>query len=250
LTFPGNIRHLIAKNKSAKRERHVPVHMTIARDLGIAIVTGQREPGSILPSEVELAQQFQVSRSAIRESMRILTAKGLVESRQKAGTRVRERNEWHLLDPLLLAWMFEGIPSHKFVQSLFQLRLIVEPAAAELAATTRTAQQLSRMGHALEEMGEHGLMSEEGQRADQQFHAIILEATDNELIVGLAASISAAVRWTTFFKYRSTRHFGDPMPQHRLLFEAIANADPVAARQATVELVRQAQLDTEAALKS
>jgi DNA-binding FadR family transcriptional regulator len=223
--------------------------MTIARDLGIAIVTGQREPGSILPSEVELAQQFQVSRSAIRESMRILTAKGLVESRQKAGTRVRERNEWHLLDPLLLAWMFEGIPSHKFVQSLFQLRLIVEPAAAELAATTRTAQQLSRMGHALEEMGEHGLMSEEGQRADQQFHAIILEATDNELIVGLAASISAAVRWTTFFKYRSTRHFGDPMPQHRLLFEAIANADPIAARQATVELVRQAQLDTEAALK-
>ena len=75
--------------------------MTIARDLGISIVTGQREPGTILPSEVELAEQFHVSRSAIRESMRILTAKGLVESRQKAGTRVRDRNEWHLLDPLL-----------------------------------------------------------------------------------------------------------------------------------------------------
>jgi DNA-binding FadR family transcriptional regulator len=105
------------------------------------------------------------------------------------------------------------------------------------------------MGHALEQMAEHGLMSEEGQRADQQFHAIILEATDNELIVSLAASISAAVRWTTFFKYRSSRHFSDPMPQHRLLFEAIANADPAAARQATVELVRQAQQDTEDALK-
>jgi DNA-binding FadR family transcriptional regulator len=240
---------LIAKNKSAKGERRAPVHTTIARDLGISIVTGQREPGTILPSEVELAEQFDVSRSAIRESMRILAAKGLVESRQKAGTRVRDRSEWHLLDPLLLAWMFEGVPPRKFVQSLFQLRLIVEPAAAELAATSRNAQQLSRMGHALEEMAQHGLVSEQGQRADQQFHAIILEATGNEMLVSLSASISAAVRWTTFFKYRSTRRFSDPMPQHRLLFEAIANADPAAARQATVELVRQAQLDTEAALK-
>jgi DNA-binding FadR family transcriptional regulator len=224
--------------------------MTIARTLGIAIVTGQHEPGTILPSEVELAEQFHVSRSAIRESMRMLTAKGLVESRPKAGTRVRERNEWHLLDPLLLAWMFEGVPPRKFVQSLFQLRMIVEPAAAELAATSRSTQQLSRMGHALEEMARHGLTSEEGQRADQQFHAIILEATDNELLVSLSASISAAVRWTTFFKYRSTRHFNDPMPLHRRLFEAIANADAAAARQATVELVRHALLDTEAALKS
>lgn len=224
--------------------------MTIARTLGISIVTGQREPGTVLPSEVELADQFHVSRSAIRESLRILTAKGLVESRPKAGTRVRDRHEWHLLDPLLLAWMFEGVPSRPFVNSLFQLRMIVEPAAAELAAMSRSAQQLSRMGHALEEMARYGLPSEEGQRADQQFHAIILEATGNELLVSLAATISAAVRWTTFFKYRSSRHFNDPMPLHRSLFEAIANADPTAARQATIELVRQAQLDTEAALKS
>lgn len=224
--------------------------MTIAQSLGVSIVTGQREPGTVLPSEIELAGQFRVSRSAIRESLRILTAKGLVESRPKAGTRVRERSEWHLLDPLLLAWMFEGAPPLKFVRSLFQLRLIVEPAAAELTAVSRSSQQLSRMGHALEKMAELGLTTEDGQRADQQFHALILEATGNELLVSLSASISAAVRWTTYFKYRSSRRYGDPMPQHRLLFAAIANADPAAARQATVELVRQAQLDTEAALKA
>src|ERR1041384_1938637 len=142
----------MAKNKKIPRERRSPVHMTIARDLGIAIVTGQHEPGTILPSEVELREQFHVSRSGIREAIRMLTAKGLVESKQKTGTRVRDRNEWHLLDPLLLAWMFEGVPPRKFVDSLFQLRMIVEPAAAELAATSRNAQQLSRMGHALEEM--------------------------------------------------------------------------------------------------
>jgi DNA-binding FadR family transcriptional regulator len=224
--------------------------MSIARELGTAIVTGQRPPGSLLPSEIEIAAQFKVSRSLIRESMRTLAAKGLVESKQKAGTKVRDRSEWHFLDPLLLSWMFEGVPPRQFVQSLFQLRLIVEPAAAELAAASRTSQQLSRMGHALEKMAEHGLPTEEGQRADEQFHSIILEATGNELLFSLAASISAAVRWTTFFKYRTSRQYSDPMPSHRAIFDAIANGDPAAAREATVALVRQAQLDTELALKA
>jgi DNA-binding FadR family transcriptional regulator len=241
---------LVTKNKSAKRERRDPGHITIARTLGIAIVTGQRAPGTVLPSEIDLAEQFRVSRSVIRESLRMLAAKGLVESRPKAGTRVRERKLWNLLDPLLLAWMFEGAPPRTFVHSLFQLRMIVEPAAAELAAVSRTAQQLSRMGHALERMAEYGLATDDGQRADEEFHSIILEATGNELLVSLSATISAAVRWTTFFKYRSSRSFSDPMPQHRALFEAIANADAAGARQATVDLVRQAQLDTESALKA
>jgi DNA-binding FadR family transcriptional regulator len=224
--------------------------MSIARELGISIVTGQRAPGSVLPRETEIAAQFKVSRSLIRESMRTLAAKGLVESKQKSGTKVRERNEWRLLDPLLLSWMFEGVPPRQFVQSLFQLRLIVEPAAAEMAAASRTTQQLSRMGHALEKMAEHGLTTAEGQRADEQFHSIILEATGNELLFSLAASISAAVRWTTFFKYRQSRQFGDPMPPHRAIFDAIANSDAGAARDATAALVRQAHLDTELVLKA
>jgi DNA-binding FadR family transcriptional regulator len=236
------------KKKSAPRRD--PVHMSIARELGTSIVTGQRPPGSLLPRETEIAAQFKVSRGLIRESMRTLAAKGLVESKQKAGTKVRDRSQWHLLDPLLLAWMFEGAPPQKFVQSLFQLRLIVEPAAAELAAAARTTQQLSRMGHALERMAEHGLPTAEGQRADEEFHSIILEATGNELLHNLAASISAAVRWSTFFKYRAFRQFGDPMPAHRAIFDAIANGDAAAAREATVALVQQAHLDTELALKA
>jgi len=87
-----------------------------------------------------------------------------------------------------------------------------------------------------------------GQAADEQFHAILLEATDNELLVSLAGSIAAAVRWTTFFKYRTTQQFVDPIPLHQALFEAIANSNPAAARQATAALVLQAQRDMEAAL--
>lgn len=228
--------------------RRSPAHLVIARTLGVAIVTGRYAPRSLLSGEIELAAEYGVSRSVIRESLRMLGAKGLIESRPKTGTRVRDRADWNLLDPELLGWMFEGIPSRSFVRSLFQLRLIVEPAAAEIAATGRTAHQLARMGHCLELMEQHGLATAEGRLADQQFHATVLEATHNELLVSLSGSIAAAVHWTTFFKYRIQPLPRDPMPEHRDLFETIANCDPVAARAATEKLIRQAQLDTEASL--
>ncbi|RDE07230.1 FadR/GntR family transcriptional regulator [Sphingomonas aracearum] len=228
--------------------RRNPQHVLLSRELGVAIVTGTHPPGTLLPGEVEIAERRGISRSVVREALRMLSAKGLLQSRPKAGTRVRERVHWNLLDPDLLAWMFEGTPPPGFVRSLFELRLIVEPAAAELAARHRTGAQLSRLGHALERMGMHGLATPEGQAADQEFHTVLLEATGNELLLGLASSIAAAVRWTTFFKYRASRQPRDPMPAHRALFEAIAAGDEAAANAATATLIRQAQADTEAAL--
>ena len=232
----------------AKGERRGPAHVSIARTLGIAIVTGDHASGSTLPGELDLAAAFGVSRSVIREALRMLSAKGLVESRPKAGTRVRERAQWNLLDPELLAWMFEGAPSLGFVRALFQLRMIVEPAAAELAARQRDDAQLDRMAGALTMMTEHGLRTQEGQDADQRFHATILEATDNELLVSLSSSIAAAVRWTTFFKYRVQHEYADPIPLHRDLFDAIAGGDGTTARRMTERLIGQAERDTETAL--
>lgn len=169
-------------------------HTQLARDLGIEIVTGAHPVGATLPTEHEIAEQRGVSRSLVREALRILGAKGLLESKPKTGTRIRERAVWNLLDPNVLAWMFESEPAVGFVRSLFQLRLIIEPSAAELAATFRTTRNLSRMGHALEQMQNHGLASPIGQAADQSFHHVILEATRNELLVSLGGSIGAAVR--------------------------------------------------------
>jgi len=234
----------------AKGERREPAHTLIARDLGIAIVTGQHPPGSVIPGEIDIAGQRGVSRSVVRESLRMLSAKGLVESRPKSGTRVRERALWNLLDPDVLAWMFEGEPPATFVRSLFQLRMIVEPAAAEMAATFRTDEQLVRMDAALREMATHGLDTAEGQAADQTFHNAILEATDNELLVSLSGSIGSAVRWTTIFKFRDRRRPRDSMPQHRRLYEAIAIRDAAAARDATILLLQQAHEDTERLLRA
>jgi len=233
--------------KMAKRE---PSHIKISRDLGVAIVTGRYEPGASLPVEIEIAETFGVSRSVVREALRMLSARGLIESRPKIGTRVNPRDAWNLLDPILLEWMFEAAPPPKFVKNLFELRLIVEPAAAELAARKKTARQLATMGHAIEEMARHTLHTAEGQVADQEFHAAILEATDNELMINLSASIGAAVRWTTYFKFRSNKKPHDPIEEHRALFEAIADGDGEKARQVTIDLITQAEKDTEAVLES
>lgn len=222
---------------------------SLVRQLGADIVSGQHPPGSILPGEFALAGRYNVSRGVIREVLRTLGAKGLWESRRKIGTRVRERRDWNLLDPELLDWMFTDSPPASFVRSLFQLRIIIEPAAAEIAAVKRTAHQLAMMGSALEAMAERGLTSEVGRDADHRFHALILKATHNELLINLSPGIAAAVRSTTFFTYRDEDLHRDPMPQHRDLFEAIAEADANGAKAAAEALIRQAQLDTEAALE-
>ncbi|MBT0669345.1 FadR family transcriptional regulator [Novosphingobium profundi] len=234
---------------SVARERRQPAHTMVSRKLGVAIVTGVYPPGSVLPGEFEIVEQQGVSRSVVREALRMLAAKGLVESKPKLGTRVRDRRAWNTLDPDVLEWMFEGEPPATFVKNLFELRLMVEPAAAELAATKRSAGQISVMGHALERMALHSLQSAEGQVADQQFHAAILEATDNDLIINLAAIIGAAVRWTTLFKIRKTGRPRDPIGEHRRLFEAIVEGDGAKARAATIELIQLAEQDTQAVLQ-
>jgi DNA-binding FadR family transcriptional regulator len=225
------------------------IHGSIAHDLGVAIVTGQYKPGDTLPGEIEFSEQLKVSRSAYREAVRILAAKGLVESRPKAGTRVSDRDRWNLLDPDVLAWAFEGEPSDSFIRDLFELRMIVEPAAAELASRRREGEDLARMGHALEEMARHGLATAAGQAADQLFHHSLLKATRNAPLISLSSSIEAAVGWTTIFKQRRRKLPRDPMPDHRALFNAVADGDAEAARTAMTELLRLALADTEMSLE-
>ena len=221
------------------------IHGSIAHDLGAAIVTGRYQPGETLPGEVKFSEHLHVSRSAYREAIRMLAAKGLVESRPKAGTRVSDRGRWNLLDPDVLAWTFEGEPSEEFIRDLFELRMIVEPAAAELAARRRDAADLARMGHALEEMARHGLATPEGQAADQLFHQGLLRATHNAPLLSLSSSIEAAVGWTTIFKQRKRKLPRDPLPDHRALFAAVADGDPEAARTAMIELLRLALQEVE-----
>jgi DNA-binding FadR family transcriptional regulator len=226
------------------RRKSLRLHGTIARDLGILIVSGRYRPGEVLSNEVVASDRLHVSRTAYREALRILAAKGLVESRPRAGTRVSERGKWHLLDPDVLSWIFEFEPDDELLASLFELRKIFEPEAAALAAQRRSQEQLDRMAEALDGMAEHTLAVEEGRIADQNFHAALLDATSNPFLTSLTTSVSAAVAWTTVFKQRNSPLRRDPVPDHRLVYDAIAAGDPDAAHQAMAELVDMAFLDT------
>ena len=185
-----------------------------------------------------------LSRTAYREAVRILAAKGLVQSRPKIGTRVSAKNEWHLLDPDVLAWIFGSEPDEALLDGLFELRKIVEPEAAALAAVRRSEAHVVQMGEALEAMALHTLATEQGRRADQLFHAALLDASGNAFLSSLTSGVGAAVAWTTIFKQRVQPLRRDPIPDHRKVFDAVKAKDRTAAHAAMAHLVDLALLDT------
>jgi DNA-binding FadR family transcriptional regulator len=222
---------------------------SIANRLGIAIVSGEYRPGDVLSGEVASSEALDVSRTAYREAVRVLVAKGLVESRPKAGTRVLPRSRWALLDPDVLGWAFAGEPDRELVRQLFELRGVVEPAAAAIAAERRDEADLRTLEEALAGMRRHTLATAAGQAADRAFHDAVLAATRNEALVVLSASIGTAVGMTTVFKQRARALPRDPVPDHERVFDAIAAQDAAGARGAMEALVRLALDDTRAAME-
>lgn len=177
-------------------------------------------------------------------------AKGLVESRTKAGTRVLPRTRWNLLDPDVLAWAFEGEPDHAFIRDLFELRAIIEPAAARMAALRRSTADLAALKVALAGMRKHTLATEAGRKADRDFHDALLCATHNEAMMALSASIGAAVNWTTQFKQRAAALPRDPVPDHQRVNDAIAAGDADWAEVAMRDLVQLALEDTDGSMSA
>ncbi|HET7085127.1 MAG TPA: FadR/GntR family transcriptional regulator [Rhizomicrobium sp.] len=215
----------------------------IAAGIGAKILSGRLKPGTILDGEIAASDLHKVSRSAYREAIRILTAKGLVHSRPKIGTRVTELDHWHLLDPDVLAWMFAREPPRALLVSLFELRKLVEPEAAALAAGRRTLKQLNRMGNALEVMASETLQTDAGRNADRIFHTVLLQASANPFLVSLSSSVTAAVTWSTMFKQRTHRLRHNAVTDHIKVYEAVASGDPNAARAAMTELLELAFAD-------
>jgi DNA-binding FadR family transcriptional regulator len=225
------------------------LHGAVAHKLGTAILSGEYAPGDILSGEVEFSKTLDVSRSAYREAVQVLTAKGLVESRPKIGTRVLPRSRWNLLDPDVLAWAFAGEPDIDFIRSLFELRGVVEPAAAAFAAQRRDRQDLKAMKDALSAMRRHTLVTEIGRAADRNFHDAILHATRNDALIVLSASIGAAVSWTTQFKQRARVLPRNPIPDHVRVYDAISAGDASGASEAMRALVDLALEDTQLAME-
>ncbi|MDP1026828.1 FadR/GntR family transcriptional regulator [Sphingomonas sp. KR1UV-12] len=220
------------------------VRGSLLQSLGRSILSGEFRPGELLPGEVSHAADLAVSRGVYREAVQALIAKGLVESRPKTGTRVLPRQRWNMLDPEVLAWAFAGTPDMRLLRSLFELREAIEPFAACLAAERRSDEDLAAMDQALIDMDRLTLATEEGQAADRRFHEMILTASDNDALTALGSGIAAGVEWSTRFKQRKRALPRDPVPEHRLVYDAIAASDPELARARMQMLVRNALADT------
>lgn len=235
---------LVPLGRSRPISKVLRLHGTIARDLGIAITSGKYLPGDLLVGEIASSEKLEVSRTAYREAVRILAAKGLVESKPKVGTKVSPKSKWHMLDPDVLAWAFESEPDLDLLESLFELRNIVESAAAALAATRRTTAHLDSMRDAIERMSRHTLATEEGRQGDVDFHATLLQATGNPYIISLTTGVNAAVNTTTMFKQRDRPLPRDPVPDHLRVFQAIADRDTARAQHEMSVLIQLALQDT------
>ena len=108
------------------------LHGEVVHTIGLQIVSGHLRPGDPLPPEDELTSDLAVSRTVLREAVRVLAAKGLVLARPKTGTRVRERSDWNILDPDVLSWRAEAGYDQKLYEETTEVRLAIEPLAARL----------------------------------------------------------------------------------------------------------------------
>lgn len=237
-----------ARREASQRSSGRRLNGSVVHKIGFDIVSGTYPPGTLLADEVAFAEELEISRGAYREAMRVLAAKGLIESRPRAGTKVLERDRWNILDPDILAWAFSAEPDLGLIRDLFELRQIIEPAAAGLAASRRTTDHLKTLENALRSMRENGAHSPTGRAADRDFHRTILGETGNTALMNLGAGIAAAVDWTTRYKRRSRVIARDAVPDHARVYDAIVAGDGAEANARMRLLVEFALADTRSAV--
>lgn len=220
------------------------LHGQVAHEIGRQIVSGAIAEGDFLPREAELSEKFDVSRQAIREALKVLAAKGLVKSRRRAGTYVTPRASWNLLDPDVLAWHppAELIPG--FLHDLVELRRLIEPAAAQFAASRGDPQRVAGIGAALERMrravGEPGVFY----AADADFHLAIFAACGNTLIERLSNILGPLLEASFRLQGQAvgvTREASVVM--HAAIHDAIVAGDAVKARRAMEGILTSASTE-------
>ncbi|MBW0450787.1 FadR family transcriptional regulator [bacterium M00.F.Ca.ET.228.01.1.1] len=212
------------------------LHGRVAHLLATAILRGDYAPESILPREAELMDAFGVSRTVLREALRTLTSKGLVESRPRVGTRVRPRHAWNLLDADVLDWYSRVAEPMQFALKLQEMREMIEPYAAGLAAASYSEKTFGALADA------HAAMAaarnvDEWVRADLQFHLSVLIACSNELLIPLGTLIERTLEAQLRLNAKRADVFNASLAEHTAVFEAIRERDAAAARDAMARLL-------------
>lgn len=168
----------------------------VTNHLGREIISGTYGPGSVLPNEAEICATLSVGRSAVREAVKMLTAKGLVESRPRRGTEVRPSKDWNYFDREVLGWLRQGDPDPTIIVELLELRLGVEPQAAQLAAKRGSNEQIVAVAEAYRQMQRAAGGKADPVAADGAFHGAIIAATNNRFFQPFGPLIRTALTVT------------------------------------------------------
>lgn len=224
--------------------RRVPLHDQITRHIGLQILRGDTSTvENSLNTETELCRRLGVSRNLVRQAIKVLASKGLVEVRPKTGIRIRPRKEWNLLDPDLLGWRCEAGADVDFIRNLCEVRLAVEPMAAQFAALRATDEEVAVIRRHCRAMEEHIGNPELYVPADMAFHFAISAACHNELLTQMNATIGSALRATQDLVKNLPGRSAASQPLHRAVADAISRHSLSAAREAMEGLIRHAAKD-------
>lgn len=221
----------------------------VVHDLGSQILAGDVKPGDLLPQESTLCDQMGVSRTVVREAIKSLAAKGLVESRAKRGTIVRPARVWNYLDPEVLEWQGQSDSGGRHLLHLTEFRKTIEPTAAAMAARRASQEELGLISQACEEMERTADDLEAFLAADRRFHTEILHATGNPFFAPVANVISASLASSLRVTNRQPADNRASVPLHQKVMKAICARKPTRAQTAMRTLLDDAASRIESVLE-
>ena len=226
------------------------VHGNTVDYLGEAIVAGRFGSGGSLPAEPLLCEELGVSRTVIRESIKSLVAKGLIQTGPKVGTRVLPSEQWNWFDPDVIAWQSKSGLTPSFVRDLQELRRVVEPAAVKLAAERATETDIADIEDAFTGMKRAVEGGGDYVKYDLRFHQGLLRASHNRMLVQMSKALSALLR--TSFEISTIKKDGPrlSLPLHRAVIDAVIAQNGARAERACLVLIDGAHEDIELVLNS
>ncbi|BDU37577.1 putative Transcriptional regulator, GntR family [Vibrio nigripulchritudo MADA3029] len=223
------------------------LHEHVATEIGQRVVSGRYPPGVMFGNEQDLIEEFNVSRTAVREAVKVLNGKGMVESVPRLGLRVRPTSEWHMLDSEVLSWVVQSSLSSDLIVELYDLRLAFEPRAAYLAANRFSKDDDIAIRRALQGMTLY-LDEEDRVRHDLAFHCAILDATGNRFYRSLGDMISVVLQHTFRLAHRDLDD-ESWVDEHKKVYDAIVAGNGQLASDLMSSLLENALNDLKQATR-
>lgn len=211
----------------------------VAREIGSRVIAGVYPPGDLIEGEASLSVRYKVSRSVIRDAVKLLAGKGLLEARRGIGVRVRARENWGLLDDDILAWHQSLPPSRKFLLQLMEACAIFEPKAAYRAAQRAKPEDIAAINAACRNLMEEKGAPEKYATAAGIFHRAVIRAAHNELLTAVEGIVYSALLMTV--RICDPREDGECLPLHRDIADAIAAGKADKAESAMASLLANAE---------